>query len=245
MLPFSELKAMAEEMELDKQRSTQGYIDVITQAFQLYEEYRKDKIDRYTKIEQLGEKGKEGVVYFVRDNHENRDCAMKCFRKGKSSATLKKEAQLQSQASKAGISPDIYDYDTVCRKYIVMEKMDNNLFNLLKKRKGKLSETHQKQMVAIFQKLDEIGIFHGDSSPLNFMIKGKKLYIIDYGFAKPINTALIKKYNSKSLNMKFMITGFILKMREIVPDVRYEYLEQYMPKEDRKRFGLKDTNIKH
>lgn len=237
-LSFSELRTMAEDMGLDKQKSSQGYVSEITKAFQVYEQYKHDKIDRYTKIEQIGEKGKEGVVYLVRDNKEQKDCAMKCFRKGKSSNTLIREVQLQSQAAKAGISPEVYDYDTVS-KYIVMDKLDNSLFNVLKKQKGKLSLAYQKQMVNIFQKLDEVGVFHGDSSPLNFMIKGKKLYIIDYGFAKPINTSLIKKYNSKSPNMKFMVIGFILKMREIAPDIRYEYLEQYLTKEEKKRFNLK------
>lgn len=238
-LSFSELKEIAIEMGLDKQKSSQAYVDNITEAFKCYEDYKREKIDRYTKVEQLGEKGKEGVVYLVYDNKENRDCAMKCFRKSKSSVTLKKEVQLQSIAANAGVSPDVYDYDTVSN-YIVMEKMDNNLFNILKKQKGKLSISYQKQMVNIFKKLDEVGVFHGDASPLNFMIKGKKLYIIDFGFAKPINMPLIKKYNSKSPNMKFMIIGFILKMREIVPEIRYEYLEEYLTKDEKKKFDLKD-----
>lgn len=231
-LPFTELRSMAAGMGLRKHKSAQGYMDDIIKAFKEYEKYKKNKIDRYTQIEQLGERGKEGVVYLVHDKRKKCDCAMKCFRKNKSSTTLKKELQLQSQASKHGICPDVYDYDTVS-KYIVMEKMDTNLFSLLKRRKGAMAITYQKQMVGIFQKLDEIGIFHGDASPLNFMIQARKLYIIDFGFAKCIDTALIKKFKTKSPNMKFMIVGFILKMREIVPEVRYEYLEGFLNKQQR------------
>ena len=237
-LPFSELRSMAMGMDLNKQKSSQGYIDEITKAFKEYEQYKKDKIDRYIRFEQLGEKGKEGIVYLVRNRRKKRDCAMKCFRKNKSSINLKKEAQFQIQASKHGICPDVYDYDTVSN-YIVMEKIDNNLFSLLKRQKGKMAMTYQKQMIDIFQKLDEIGIFHADPSPLNFMITGKKMYIIDFGFAKCINTTLIKKFNSKSPNMKFMVIGFILKMREIVPHIRYEYLEEYLTQEQKNKFILR------
>lgn len=236
-LPFSELRAMATAMGLSKQKSIQGYVDEITTSFKEYESYKKNKIDRYVISEQLGQKGKEGDVYLVRDNHNNNNYAMKRFRRNKSSINLKKEAHIQSRAAKHFICPQVYDYDTVS-KYIVMEKIDNNLFNLLRKQKGKMATTYQKQMINILQKLDEIGIFHGDASPLNFMITGRKLYIIDFGFAKDINTTLIKKFKTKSPNMKFMVIGFILKMREIVPGVRYEYLEQYITKEDKKRFKL-------
>lgn len=228
-LPFTELRSMASDMCLRKHKSSQGYMDDIIEAFKKYEKYKKNKIDRYTQIEQLGEKGKEGTVYLVRDKRKKCDCAMKCFRKNKSSTALKKELQFQREASKHGICPDVYDYDTVS-KYIVMEKMDTTLFSLLKRRKGVMATTYQKQMVNIFRKLDEIGIFHGDASPLNFMISGRKLYIIDFGFAKCIDTTLIKKFKTKSPNMKFMIVGFILKMREIVPEARYEYLEEFLNK---------------
>ena len=239
-LPFSELRNMASDMGLEKQKSTQGYVDKITEAFKTYEEYKHTKLDRYKKVEQLGERGKDGVVYLVNDRDSDKDYAMKCFRKGKSSKRLLEEAHLQNLAAKGGVSPEVYDCDTVS-KYIVMEKMDNNLYNILKKQKGKLSLAYQKQMINIFHRLDEIGVFHGDASPLNFMVKGRKLYIIDFGFAKAINMSLMKKYDTKSPNMKFMVIGFILKMREIVPEIRYEYLEQYLSKEERKRFGFKDT----
>ena len=46
-LPFSELRSMALDMDLCKQKSTQGYIDEIIKAFKEYEKYKKNKLDRY------------------------------------------------------------------------------------------------------------------------------------------------------------------------------------------------------
>ena len=40
--------------------------------------------------------------------------------------------------------------------------------------------------------------------------------------------------------MKFMIIGFILKMREIVPEIRYEYLEEFLNKQEKSILKLRD-----
>jgi serine/threonine protein kinase len=226
-LRFQELKQMACDMDLSREKSSQLYIDSITKAFKEYEDYKHEKIDRYTKIKQLGVNGKEGVVYLVKDRDTECMYAMKCFKKSKSSKTLCYEIEMQRKAAEVGISPNIVDFDTVS-KYIVMEKLDTNLFDMLKKQHGRLSIIYQKQLIRIFEKLDDVGVFHSDANPLNFMIKNKKMYIIDYGFARRINTSLIKKYDTTSPNMKFMVLGFLLRMKELAPDVKYEYLESYV-----------------
>ena len=119
-----------------------------------------------------------------------------------------------------------------------MEKLDKNLYDIMKVNSGNLTIMLQKQIVSIFRKLDNIGIFHADPNPLNFMFKNKKLYIIDYGFSKNITPTLIKKYGTKNLNMKFMIIGFIIKMKKIAPNVRYEFFEKYLKGEDKIKFNL-------
>ena len=71
-----------------------------------------------------------------------------------------------------------------------MDKLDKNLFDILKENKGKLSLKTQKRMIEIFKKLDEIGVYHGDPNPLNFMEKDGELYIIDFGFGSKIDEKL-------------------------------------------------------
>lgn len=226
---ISELRRLSQSMDLyPTRKDTNGYIEVIKKAFKEYEQYKHNKIDRYIRIKQLGNKGKEGTVYLVEDTYTGNRYAMKCFRKNKSSKNLLREVALQDRASTMGVCPKIIDYDTIS-KYIVMEYLDHNLYDMLKKRNGLLSQNYQKQMISIFTKLDKIGIFHNDASPLNFMIHNKKLYIIDFGYAKEINIDLIRKHDTKRPNLKFMPLGFILKMHSIVPTVTYDILQKYVP----------------
>lgn len=233
---YTDLKNMSSRMELPSQKTKQDYIKSITEAFREYEEYKKNKIDKYTKIRQLGSAGKEGTTYLVKTK-KGKEYAMKTFKKHKSSDTLVKEMELQKIASKHGISPKIIDYDTVS-KYIVMEKMDENLFDVMIKNKGKLSTNHQQQLIQIFQKLDNAFILHNDPNPLNFMLKEDKIYIIDFGFAKKIDSALIKKFKTDTPNMKFMVLGFLLKMRDLQCDAKYKVLEKHLSTEDKETFGF-------
>lgn len=238
---FKELEKMAFDMHIKKQKSTKLYIDCITKCLKEYEKYKYEKINKYTKISKIGSSGKEGVVYIVKDNYKLTDniYAMKCFKKNKSSKKLKLEVDLQKRCSTIDICPSIIDYDTVS-KYIVMEKMDINLLDILKAQNGELSLSQQKNIITIFQKLDNIGIFHSDPNPLNFMLNknNKKIYIIDFGLSKYIDTKLIKKYNTSTPNMKYMVIGFILKIKEFLPNIRYKLLEQYLSKENKNLFNL-------
>ena len=93
---FSELRKMSQEMGLQTKRSKEEYIKDIKNAFIEYEEYKHKKVDKYTKIRQLGNKGKEGITYLVNDE-KGRQFAMKTFRKQKSSVMLKKEYELQKK----------------------------------------------------------------------------------------------------------------------------------------------------
>ena len=136
---FENLKKMAREMGLGNRRSRSEYIRDIQGAFGEYEKYKTDKIDKYTRIRQLGNKGKEGTTYLVVDK-KNHEFAMKTFRKAKSSKTLKMEYSLQKKAASVGVAPRVVEYDSVS-KYIVMEKMDNHLVDVMKKQKGNLKRS--------------------------------------------------------------------------------------------------------
>jgi len=168
---------------------------------------------------------------------------MKFFKEKKSVDFLKIEAELLKIGAKAGISPKVKEVNTVF-KFIVMDKINQNLFDLLKEWKGELSNHFQTEIVRIVMTLDKIKVFHGDPNPLNFMVgNGETLYIIDYGFGKKIDEKLVKKYGTKEINMKFMILGFILKLREIFkPEIfgkiSYPILSKYLSAEDRHRFDI-------
>lgn len=233
---YKELKKMAKDMDLPSKKSKSEYISNIQKAFNEYEKYKSNKIDKYTRIRQLG-KGKEGTTYLVKDDKE-REFAMKTFKKTKSSNTLKNEYYLQKQAAKAGIAPRVVEYDSVS-KYIVMEKMDTHLIDLMKKQKGHLLRCQQLQIIELFEKLDTIGVFHADSNILNYMLKDKKIYIIDFGFAKEITPKLCKKLGTNSPNIRFMTLGLILKLKEFkCPPSSWKYLKLKISDEEIKKFQI-------
>ena len=188
----------------------------------------------YKIISSLGERGKEGKVFLVRKR--GRDYAMKQFKSTKSGNMIEREAQLQAQASKIGISPKVLSYDKE-NKVIIMEKMDNNLFDILRKTNGKLKKKIQEDIVSIIKNLDKVKIFHNDPSPLNFMFKNDKLYIIDFGFAKPIDSKLSKTLSNQP-NMDYMIIGFLLKIKKIFPEANYTHLKKFISKENKELLDL-------
>jgi predicted Ser/Thr protein kinase len=234
---FDDLKKMAKDMGLVRKRSKKEYIEEIKNAFGDYETYKNNKIDKYTRIRQLGNKGKEGVTYLV-TNRKGKEFAMKTFRKTKSSNTLKIEYNLQKKAAAVNISPRVVEYDSVS-KYIVMERMDCHLSDIMKKQKGCIIRSQQVQLIEIFKKLDSVGVFHADSNILNYMIKDGKIYIIDFGFAKEINSRLIKKLGTKHPNLRIMTLGLILKLKELgCPSSSWKYLKKFITKEEIKKFEI-------
>ena len=231
---YKELKEMAAEMGLKARRSKRELVKDITEGFKEYEKYKRDKIDKYNRLSQLG---KEGITYLV-ETSSGQQYAMKTFRKQKSSAKLRKEAELQNMAAAEGASPKVIDIDTVS-KYIVMEKLDRHLFDTLKKKGGVLSLSVQKQIVTIYRKLDRAGVFHGDANLLNYMFKGRHLYIIDFGMAKEITTKLVYKLGTSTPNLNIMTLGLILKLRELgAPSNSYKYLVKHLSEEQRGQFDL-------
>lgn len=231
---YSELKEIAREMEIPIRRSRDDLISDILVEFKEYEKYKREKIEKYTRHDQLGNPGKEGITYSV-TTRDGTEYAMKTFKKSKSSERLIKEAELQKMAADQDVAPNIIDLDTVS-KFIVMEKMDSHLYDLMKKQGG-LTQAQQKQLIRIYKKLDKAGVFHGDPNPLNYMFKDKKLYIIDFGHAKEVTTGLVKKLGTRTPNLHVMTLGMILKLKDIgCPESSYTYLAKYLPDEYQDRF---------
>tara|TARA_Y100000389_G_C17471034_1_gene530931 strand:- start:1735 stop:2307 length:573 start_codon:yes stop_codon:yes gene_type:complete len=188
------------------------------------------------RLSRLGNKGKEGTVYLV--TNKGKEYAMKTFRKNKSSTKLKLEAKLQRMAAEKGISPNVIAVN-VNNKYILMEKLDTTLHDLLIKKRGILSEVIQRQIICLYNKLDKTGVFHGDASILNFMFKNKKLYLIDFGMSVEITGALVKKLGTKTPNLDIMTLGLVLKFKELgIPEQSYKYLVACLRQEQRDHFNL-------
>ena len=234
---FVELKKIAGNMNLKSRRSKTEMINDIIKELKEYEEYKINKLDKYKKIKQLGNKGKEGITYLVKDI-EGKEYAMKTFRKMKSSNTLKKECVLQRMAAKFGVAPEVISYDTVS-KYIVMERMDISLIDVMVKQKGNLLKYQQLQILEIYKKLDEAGVFHNDANITNYMLKGKQMYLIDYGMSRKIDPLLQKKLKTNTPNQDIMLLGFILKLKEMkCPVSAYKYLKSHISEKNTEKFEL-------
>lgn len=227
-LPKEDIIAMAEMCHLDTKLSTTHLVRELAKIFKHVEDEKR----RYTRVSQLGSKGKEGTVFLVTDR-SGRPYAMKAFSSSKSDRNLEREAVLLGKAAEFGISPPLIEYDTM-DNFIVMEKLDGNLFDYLRDHKGKMPTRMQKEMIEIFKTLDRIQIFHADPNPLNFMFDSAgKLKIIDFGFSKPIDDKAVREYGTKDVNMRFMPLGFLLKMKDLVPPTNFEHILKYVNEEDR------------
>lgn len=231
-----QLKELGSRLDLPPKRSRNDMIDTIVEALTEYEKYKQKKLDKYTRVQKLGEGG-EGVTYLVTDRNGS-EYAMKTFRKQKSSKNLLREAELCRMASHEGVAPQVYNTDTVS-KYIVMETMDHHLYDVAEAKGKVLNEKQQRQVINLFKGLDKALVFHGDSNIMNYMYKGRKLYIIDFGMAREINSGLVRKLGTSTPNIDIMTAGFILKLKELgFGPESYSYMLKYLPEEQRTRFGL-------
>jgi hypothetical protein len=196
------------------------------------------KDNKYNIIKQIGNVGKEGITYLVKRNNDGSEFAMKTFKKTKSSKNILIESELQNIASKSGVCPKIIDVN-VDEKFIVMEKLDTHLYDIMKKQNGDISKKHQEQIIDIFKKLDQTKVFHADSNILNYMLKNNKLYIIDFGMSRKIDEKLVKKLGDESPNLTFMTLGFVLKLKELkCPPSAYSYLLNFISEANKSKYGI-------
>lgn len=191
--------------------------------------------DKWQKIKTLGHPGKEGVTYLV-TNEDGKSYAMKTFRKTKSANRIREEKSYQEIAAKAGVSPSVIDYD-IDHKYIVMDLLDDTLLNIVRKQGGQMSRVQEKQIYKIYEKLDEIGVFHNDANPLNLMLgKDGKMYAIDFGFSKFITP----EYDMK--NTTQMTAALIIWLRKFFPEMRATYLVTKLEPKLREELDLRNKS---
>jgi tRNA A-37 threonylcarbamoyl transferase component Bud32 len=196
-----------------------------------------EPVGQWTKLMQVGKTGKDGRVYLV-VNDIGESYVMKMFRKNKNASAIQKEVDFQMRAE--GISPKIIEYN-VNEKYIVMEKLDKTLIDILEKQEGSLTLDQQKSIIKLYDSLDKLNIFHNDANPLNIMIKGDKFYMIDYGFACSCDHKDIKGINHP--NVQFMTVGLLsFFMKKGFKVENFEYLLKFVPKKVKEK--ILASNIK-
>jgi tRNA A-37 threonylcarbamoyl transferase component Bud32 len=120
-----------------------------------------------------------------------------------------------------------------------MEKMDGHLFDAIHQQYGILTSDQQKQVLRLFKTLDKINVFHGDANMMNYMYKGSKLYIIDFGYSKKMDESQIKKLGTTTPNMEIMLLAFIMKLKDMkCPHESYSTLLTYMSPEKKATYNL-------
>jgi tRNA A-37 threonylcarbamoyl transferase component Bud32 len=235
---ISELKTFAKEVGIEvKSMNKQMIIEALKYKLKKFEKYKEKQDKKYEKLRQIGNVGVDGTTYLVRTK-VGEFYAMKTFAGNKSSESILLEARLQKLASKAGIAPKIIEVDTVL-KFIVMEKMDKHLLDVMKEQNGELTKAQQHDIIRLFKQLDLCKVFHGDSNILNYMYSNSKLYMIDFGLSKLIDSKLQKKYNTDKPNMTLMLLGFVIKLQELkCPECSWKYLSPYIDEKERKKHNI-------
>jgi tRNA A-37 threonylcarbamoyl transferase component Bud32 len=215
---------LREEFGLTPAKTKTKMIDQIFEA----------KHTRYSFEKQLGDPGKDAVTWQV--NMGGKKFALKQFKPQKSEKKIRKEVELQTLAANAGIAPKIHDVD-YDRKYIVMDKLDKHLVEVGSDKL--VADDSQRQLVNLYNKLDDIGVFHGDPNPLNYMFKRKKLYVIDFGMSSVIDSKLKKKLATETPNADIMALSMVLKLKKIgFPEQSYSILAESLPTSRKEQFGL-------
>ena len=231
------LRYLASIMDISPKLEQKIMLEKIKQKLLKYYNGKKKSMEKYKKKQQIGNKGKDGKTFLVLDKFDY-EYAMKTFRTNKSSEKIITEVTLQRKCSVLGICPKIIDFD-IHNKYIVMEKMDHHLFDEIKKKNGLLSESRQNELIRIFKMLDKAKVFHADANILNYMIRGDKLYIIDFGMSKEINPKLVDQLKTSTPNYEMMLLGFILKLKDMnCPPESYKVLKQHLSEEKRKIYNI-------
>lgn len=237
-LKMPDLREIASMMGISGRHTKQQLIELITHGLKQFENYKKKKVDKYSRIDRLGKPGKEGITYLVRTRGK-KDYAMKTFRRGKSIARLQEEAKLQRMAAATGVAPKVVDVNAVA-KTIVMEKMDRHLFDAMKAQKNNLTQTQQRQILSILEKLDEAKVFHNDSNIMNYMLKGRDMFLIDYGMAREINTNLIREFKTRTPNQDIALLGIVIKLKELkCPLSAYSILKERLTQSQKDMLDMK------
>lgn len=127
--------------------------------------------------------GHEGISYVA-------CCQQECDYVAKQILTYllpKTELEIQREAAKAGIGPEIYDvFNEGNYTYIIMAKLDKTFGQALSEIQTQFEEAYELILEAVnkINELHELGISHNDITFNNMMVdKTGNVFLIDYGTA--------------------------------------------------------------
>jgi tRNA A-37 threonylcarbamoyl transferase component Bud32 len=126
-------------------------------------------------------------VLLCRDPKNKRDVVVKKFKAEKDAGKILREVHYNKQACKLGFAPKVYGYDCE-KKIIIMEKLDENLKDYLRRVK-RISRTTDRAITNLIYRVCSSKIMNGSLKCVNIMRKGSEWYLIDYGRAGPSKTA--------------------------------------------------------
>lgn len=145
--------------------------------------------------------GKDGAVSVVKVG--DTICILKQFKKTKSAKRIQKEADFQGKACELGVAPQVFHVD-LDKKQIFMQGLDKTLLEVAKNRvPACLLKSEMEAIETICRTLDKHEILHNDGNCRNIMVDQGKIYMIDYGFAKKIDSKVLSKTNEP--NIKFTL----------------------------------------
>jgi len=219
-LSLEKLKAIADDFGMATCGTKK---DLVARLEQRYNDI--GKYGRYTFLRQVGVEGKDARAFRVVDKQGNGPVlVMKVFKSSKSASKIQREGDLQRVAGIHGLAPEVVDINPDAR-YIVMEEMGETLFEVFRRQRGTLTLKQQREILALFEKLDRCGVFHGDPNPLNIMttLDNKQWKVIDFGFARRITKRT--KLGDRP-NARLMTVGLILQLRGLYSAAALAVLEE-------------------
>ena len=198
------------------------FLEFIKKDFNL----KEDKKERYKTIKNLQKEGGFGNISLAYDTKEKREVVIKKIDKKKIEEKIFIREIKAMKEINCKNSIEIYDYyDDDNYYYIVMEKCDEDLFDLLDKKKG-FSENEIKniflQLNNVFKIMYDKKIIHRDLKPENIFIKYKSSNKNDY-IVKLGDFGSSREYQQKNHSTKIMTEGYA------APEIVYSGSGNYDP----------------
>ena len=151
-------------------------------------------------VRPLGLEGKDGQVFLVESaaNASVRG-ALKVFKPKKSVKRIATEVQLQSSAAQRGLAPSVLSTWRIDEGHrcFVMEALDRTLGDIAVAQRGVLTPAQTTRVAELYGALSaSCATLHNDENvAMNIMerVADGELFLIDFGFARPITPADVRK----------------------------------------------------
>ena len=208
----------------------------------------------YRLAERLGSGGM-GEVYKAFNPTLNRYAAVKILNDAGFAERFRNEAHIQSTVSHPNIAR-LYEYTNIGDKLcIVMEYVEGECLDVIRRRRGKLSsaetENIVRQIVSALSYLHGKEIMHRDIKPQNFKVQADgTVKMLDFGIAKNKNSPKLTQAGFVVGTMDYLAPEQFNQQAELKSDVwalavmAYELVTGYMPFESSNAVALQASICK-